>query len=80
MVEFDDEEVDDKKGRTQFFLGQHVCTSMKVTRTKSHQFECDETVFVHLIPDEDGTEFEKDLTSAVDGLSVSATAEKLIKV
>ncbi|XP_027886594.1 protein FAM114A2 [Xiphophorus couchianus] len=42
MVEFDDEEVDDKK-------------------------------------DEDGTEFEKDLTSAVDGLSVSATENKLIK-
>uniref|UniRef100_A0A087Y2V1 Family with sequence similarity 114 member A2 n=1 Tax=Poecilia formosa TaxID=48698 RepID=A0A087Y2V1_POEFO len=42
MVEFDDEEVDDKK-------------------------------------DEDGTEFEKDLTSAVDGLSVSATTDKLIK-
>ncbi|KAM4727413.1 protein FAM114A2 isoform 1-T2 [Anableps anableps] len=42
MVEFDDEEVDDKK-------------------------------------DEDGTEFEKDLTSAVDGLSVSATADKLSK-
>ncbi|XP_047234355.1 protein FAM114A2 isoform X1 [Girardinichthys multiradiatus] len=42
LVEFDDEEVDDKK-------------------------------------DEDGTEFEKDLTSAVDGLSVSATADKLSK-
>lgn len=42
MVEFDDEEVDDKK-------------------------------------DEDGTEFEKDLTSAAEGLGVSATADKLSK-
>ncbi|XP_035998693.1 protein FAM114A2 [Fundulus heteroclitus] len=42
MVEFDDEEVDDKT-------------------------------------DEDGTEFEKELTSSVDGLSVSATADKLSK-
>lgn len=42
MVEFDDEEVDDKK-------------------------------------DEDGTEFEKDLASAPEGLGVSATADKLCK-
>ncbi|XP_038144393.1 protein FAM114A2 [Cyprinodon tularosa] len=42
MVEFDDEEVDDKK-------------------------------------DEDGTEFVNDLTAAVDGLNISATADKLSK-
>ncbi|XP_040908144.1 protein FAM114A2 [Toxotes jaculatrix] len=42
LVEFDDEEVDEKK-------------------------------------DEDGTEFERELTKALEGLSVSATAEKLSK-
>ncbi|KAK5858898.1 hypothetical protein PBY51_003007 [Eleginops maclovinus] len=42
LVEFDDEEVDDKK-------------------------------------DEDGSEFERELTEALEGLSVSATAEKLSK-
>uniref|UniRef100_A0A671TR95 Family with sequence similarity 114 member A2 n=1 Tax=Sparus aurata TaxID=8175 RepID=A0A671TR95_SPAAU len=43
LVEFDDEEVDEKK-------------------------------------DEDGSEFERELTEALEGLSVSATAEKLSKV
>lgn len=31
-------------------------------------------------PDEDGSEFEKELTEALEGLSVSATADKLSKV
>ena len=33
-----------------------------------------------LISDEDGSEFEKELTEALEGLSVTGTAEKLSKV
>lgn len=33
-----------------------------------------------LFPDEDGSEFEKELTEALEGLNVSATADKLSKV
>lgn len=33
-----------------------------------------------LTADEDGLEFEKELTEAMEGLSVSATADKLSKV
>lgn len=33
-----------------------------------------------LIPDEDGSEFEKELVEALEGLSVTSAAEKLSKV
>lgn len=33
-----------------------------------------------LIPDEDGSEFERELTEALEGLNVTATADKLSKV
>lgn len=36
--------------------------------------------FFFLFPDEDGSEFEKELTEALEGLNVSATADKLSKV
>lgn len=36
--------------------------------------------FSCLIPDEDGSEFERELVEALEGLGVSATAEKLSKV
>lgn len=37
-------------------------------------------IFTFLIPDEDGSEFERELTEALEGLSVAATADKLSKV
>lgn len=33
-----------------------------------------------LFPDEDGSEFERELMEALEGLSVTATADKLSKV
>lgn len=36
--------------------------------------------FSFLIPDEDGSEFERELVEALEGLGVTATAEKLGKV
>lgn len=36
--------------------------------------------YTFVFPDEDGSEFERELTEALEGLSVSATAEKLSKV
>lgn len=33
--------------------------------------------FSFLIPDEDGSEFERELVEALEGLGVTATAEKL---
>lgn len=36
--------------------------------------------FPFLIPDEDGSEFERELVEALEGLGVNATAEKLGKV
>lgn len=36
--------------------------------------------FSFLIPDEDGSEFERELAGALEGLSVTSTAEKLSKV
>lgn len=33
-----------------------------------------------LIPDEDGSEFEREITEALEGLNVTATADKLSKV
>lgn len=36
--------------------------------------------FSSLIPDEDGSEFERELAGALEGLSVTSTAEKLSKV
>lgn len=33
-----------------------------------------------LLPDEDGSEFERELLEALEGLGVTATAEKLRKV
>lgn len=33
-----------------------------------------------VIPDEDGSEFERELVEALEGLGVSATAQKLGKV
>lgn len=33
-----------------------------------------------LLPDEDGSEFEGELTEALKGLSITATADKLSKV
>lgn len=36
--------------------------------------------FSFLIPDEDGSEFERELAGALEGLSVASTAEKLSKV
>lgn len=37
--------------------------------------------FLHFfIPDEDGSEFERELTEALEGLNVAATADKLSKV
>lgn len=32
------------------------------------------------LPDEDGSEFERELTEALKGLSITATADKLSKV
>lgn len=38
------------------------------------------TDWTFLIPDEDGSEFERELTEALEGLSVTATTDKLSKV
>lgn len=44
-------------------------------RVSSKMTDC-----LFLIPDEDGTEFEKEITEALEGLTVSSTADKLSKV
>lgn len=70
LVEFDDEEVDEKKGTSLNTMGVNEwCWGM--------------SGLVHLsclIPDEDGSEFERELVQALEGLSVTAAAEKLSKV
>lgn len=66
LVEFDDEEVDEKRGQ-----GLSNTEQWKMSG------------FIHwssLIPDGDGSEFERELVEALEGLGVTATAEKLGKV
>lgn len=72
LVEFDDEEVDEKKG------------ILKILPWKRNTAQTDVTPemidYTFVFPDEDGSEFEREITEALEGLSVSATAEKLCKV
>lgn len=82
LVEFDDEEVDEKKGNVS------VKTVIKIPALQEENSIIHTRIDVtpemidctFLIPDEDGSEFERELTEALGGLSVTATADKLSKV
>lgn len=68
-MEFDEEEVDERKGTS----GRQRPPSLPRRSLESF-------LFFFPGPDEDGSEFERELTEALEGLSVNPTAEKLSQV